>query len=43
MPQLADFGRFLYNLTQPSKYDMPMDAQRLRKLPTLANGLVAEL
>jgi hypothetical protein len=39
MPQLADFGGFLYDLTQPSQRDMPTVAQTLRGLPTLTNGL----
>jgi hypothetical protein len=42
MPQLADFGSFLYDLTQPSHRDMPIVAQTLRELSTLANGLEAE-
>jgi hypothetical protein len=42
MPQPADFGAFLYNLTRPSQHDMPMVAQTLCELPTLANGLEAE-
>jgi hypothetical protein len=42
MSQPANFGRFLYNLTQLSQRYMPTVAQTLRELPTLANGLAAE-
>jgi hypothetical protein len=43
MPQPADFGGFLYDLTWPSQRDMPKVARTLLELPTLANGLDAEL
>jgi hypothetical protein len=42
MPQPAGFGGFLYDPTRPSECDMPMVAQTLCELPTLANGLEAE-
>jgi hypothetical protein len=43
MPQLADFGGFVYDLTRPPKREMPTVVQTLRKLPKLANGLVRGL
>jgi hypothetical protein len=43
MPQPADFGGFLYDLIRPSQRDMPMVSQKLHELPTLVNGLEAEL
>jgi hypothetical protein len=42
MPQKADFGGFLYDLTRHSQCEMPTVAQTLRELPTLANGLEEE-
>jgi hypothetical protein len=42
MPQLADFGGFLYDPAGPAQRDMPTVVQTLRELPTLANGLEAE-
>jgi hypothetical protein len=43
MPQPADFDGFLYNPAQFSQHDVPMVTQTLRELPTLTNGLEAEL
>jgi hypothetical protein len=41
VPQPADFGGFLYDLTWPSQRDVSTVAQTLRDLPTLTNGLEA--
>jgi hypothetical protein len=42
MPQPADFGGFLYDLTRPSQRDMPTVVQTSSELSTLTNGLAAE-
>jgi hypothetical protein len=42
LPQLADFGGFLYDPIRLSQHDMPTVTQTLRELPRLVNGLEAE-
>jgi hypothetical protein len=42
MPQPAEFGGFVYDLTQPLQRDMTTVTQTLRELPTLVNEIEAE-